>query len=306
MLNYITWTFKPEIFILGNWEVRWYGLLYAFAFYFGLVMVTKMFKWEKVKDSWADILFVYVIAAVIIGARLGHVFFYAWDYYSQNPWDILKIWEGGLSSHGGAIAIIIAIWLYSKYVTKRSIFWTLDRLVIPVAFAGLLIRTGNLCNHEIYGFPTDLPWGIRFVTNIRQWQHGADPIFSLPSHPTQMYEGLCYLACFIFLYTLYKKSKTAKNREGLILGIFFVWIFLSRFLIEFIKEDQEAFEAGMLLNMGQLLSIPFILAGIVLIVISLKRKPVYYDAVPAETETTKKENTGDFSGNVKSKSAEKK
>lgn len=305
MLNFITWTFKPEIFTIGSWEVRWYGLLYAFAFYFGLVLVTKMFKQEKVKDTWADILFMYVIAAVVVGARLGHVFFYAWDYYSQNPWDILKIWEGGLASHGGAIGIIIAIWIYSKYVTKRSPLWTLDRLVIPVAFAGLLIRTGNLCNHEIYGFPTDLPWGIRFVTNIRQWQQGADPIFTLPSHPTQMYEGLLYLACFIFLYTLYQKSKTAKNREGLILGIFFVWIFLSRFIIEFIKEDQEAFEASMTLNMGQLLSIPFILAGIVLIYRALKREPVYYDEIKDSPEIKKKENKSDFSGNVKSKSATK-
>jgi prolipoprotein diacylglyceryltransferase len=179
-------------------------------------------------------------------------------------------------------------------------------LVIPVAFAGLLIRTGNLFNHEIYGFPTNLPWGIRFVTNIREWQHGADPIFTLPSHPTQIYEGLCYLACFIFLYTLYQKSKTAKHREGLILGIFFVWIFLSRFLIEFIKEDQEAFEAGMLLNMGQLLSIPFILAGVVLIILALKRKPVYYDTVQTEPVIKKKESSGDFSGNVKTKSEHKK
>lgn len=306
MLNFITWTFKPEIFTIGSWEVRWYGLLYAFAFYFGLVLVTKMFKQEKVKDTWADILFMYIIAAVVIGARLGHVFFYAWDYYSQNPWDIFKIWEGGLASHGGGIGIIIAVWIYSKYVTKRSPLWTLDRLVIPVGFAGLLIRTGNLFNHEIYGFPTDLPWGFRFVTNIREWQHGADPIFSLPSHPTQIYEGLLYLACFIFLYTLYQKGKTAKNREGLILGIFFVWIFLSRFLIEFIKEDQEAFEASMTLNMGQLLSIPFILAGIVLIYRALKREPVYYDEIKDSPEIKKKENKNDFSGNVKSKSATKK
>jgi phosphatidylglycerol---prolipoprotein diacylglyceryl transferase len=305
MLEYITWTFKPQLFMIGNWEVRWYGVLYAFAFYFGLVMITKMFKQEKVKDSWADILFVYVIAAVIIGARLGHVFFYAWDYYSQHPWDILKIWEGGLASHGGAIGILIAIWIYSKYVTKRSPLWTLDRLVIPVAFAGLLIRTGNLFNHEIYGNPTNLPWGFRFITNLRQWQRGADPIFSLPSHPTQLYEGLCYLACFIFIYTLYKKSKTAKYREGLILGIFFVWIFLARFLIEFIKEDQEAFEANMVLNMGQLLSIPFILAGIVLIILALKKKPVYHEETFAET-VTKKENKTDFTGNIKSKSANKK
>ncbi len=306
MLSYITWTFKPQLFMLGNWEVRWYGVLYAFAFYFGLVLVTKMFKKEKVKDSWVDILFLYVIAAVIVGARLGHVFFYAWDYYSQHPWEILKIWEGGLASHGGAIGILIAIWIYSKYVTKRSMLWTMDRLVIPVAFAGLLIRTGNLCNHEIYGYPTTLPWGFRFITNLRQWQHGADPIFTDPCHPTQLYEGLLYLACFIFLWWLYNKGKTAKNREGLIFGIFLVWIFTARILIEFIKLDQEAFEASMRLNMGQLLSIPFVIAGVILIVLALKKKPVYYDVETIQQDNEKKPAKKEFSSNVKTKSTDKK
>lgn len=292
--------------MLGNWEVRWYGVLYAFAFYFGLVLVTKMFKKEKVKDSWVDILFLYVIAAVIIGARLGHVFFYAWDYYSQHPWEILKIWEGGLASHGGAIGILIAIWIYSKYVTKRSMLWTMDRLVIPVAFAGLLIRTGNLCNHEIYGYPTTLPWGFRFITNLRQWQHGADPIFTDPCHPTQIYEGLCYLACFIFLWWLYNKGKTAKNREGLIFGIFLVWIFTARILIEFIKLDQEAFEASMKLNMGQLLSIPFVIAGVILIILALKKKPVYYDVETIQQDNEKKPAKNEFSSNVKTKTTDKK
>jgi prolipoprotein diacylglyceryl transferase len=306
MLSYITWTFKPQLFMLGNWEVRWYGVLYALAFYFGLVLVTKMFKKEKVKDNWVDILFLYVIAAVIIGARLGHVFFYAWDYYSQHPWEILKIWEGGLASHGGAIGILIAIWIYSKTVTKRSMLWTMDRLVIPVAFAGLLIRTGNLCNHEIYGYSTTLPWGFRFITNLRQWQHGADPIFTDPCHPTQIYEGLCYLACFIFLWWLYNKGKTAKNREGLIFGIFLVWIFTARFLIEFIKLDQEAFEASMRLNMGQLLSVPFIIAGIILIILALKKKPVYYDVETIQPDNEKKASNKEFSSNVKTKTTDKK
>ena len=300
MLNYITWTARPDIFILGNWEVRWYGMFFAIGFLVGLLMINKIFASEKVKESWADSLFIYVILATIIGARLGHVFFYAWDYYSQHPWEIFKIWEGGLASHGGAIAIIIAIWIYSKKVTKRNMLWTLDRLVIPTALVAVLIRTGNLMNHEIYGVPTDLPWGFRFIENVRQWQHGADPIFSLPSHPTQIYEALCYLATFVLTYTLYWKKPKAKNREGFILGVFFIGVFLTRFMIEFIKEDQEAFEANMVLNMGQWLSIPFILAGIILIVRAFKREPVYYD-IPGETTIKKKENRNDFSGNVKPK-----
>ena len=132
-------------------------------------------------------------------------------------------------------------------------------------------------NHEIYGHATNLPWGFRFIENIRMWQHGAAPVFSVPSHPTQIYEALCNLATFAIIYLLYWKTKESKNREGLILGIFFIGIFFTRFMIEFIKQDQEAFEANMFINMGQWLSIPFILAGIILIVRALKRKPVYYE-----------------------------
>jgi prolipoprotein diacylglyceryl transferase len=299
MLSFITWTAHPEIFILGNWEVRWYGLFFAVGFYVGLLMISKMFASEKVKESWADILFIYVIIATIIGARFGHVFFYAWDYYSQHLGDISKIWEGGLASHGGALGIIIAMWLYSKYITKRNMLWTLDRLVIPTALVAVLIRTGNLMNHEIYGVSTDLPWGFRFIENVRQWQHGADPIFSVPSHPTQIYEALCYLATFILIFTIYWKKPKAKNREGLILGIFFVCIFFTRFLIEFIKENQEAFEENMTLNMGQWLSIPFILAGIILIVRALKREPVYYEVEEDKKLTEEMEKS--FPNNVKSK-----
>jgi len=276
MLSYITWTARPDIFILGGWEVRWYGLFFAIGFYLGLLMMTKMFANEKVKETWADTLFIYVIVATVIGARLGHVFFYAWPYYSQHPWEIFKIWEGGLASHGGTIGILIAIWVFSKYVTKRSMLWTLDRLAIPVALVSALIRTGNLMNHEIYGHPTDLPWGFRFIENVRYWQHGANPVFSVPAHPTQIYEALCYLATFVILYLLYWKNKKAKTQEGLLIGIFFIGIFFTRFMIEFVKEDQEAFEAGWLLNMGQILSIPFIIAGIVLIIRALKRPPVVY------------------------------
>jgi prolipoprotein diacylglyceryl transferase len=244
-----------------------------------------------------DKLIIYIIVAAALGARLGHVFFYAWDYYSQHPWEIIKIWEGGLASHGGEIGIILAVWLYSKRVTKRSLNWTFDRIVISVALAGMLIRLGNLANHEIYGHPTDLPWGFRFITNCYQVRHGADPIFSAPSHPTQIYEALCYLLSFVVLYTIYWKTKL-KHREGFLFGVFLIGIFLSRFLIEFVKENQEAFEEGMLLNMGQLLSIPFVLAGFLLIIRAFRREPVYYDT----DEKPKKVKTETLLGNVKSTS----
>ena len=297
ILDAVTWTFSPQLFNLFGKEVRWYGLLFALGFYFGLLITTKMFKAEKVPEKWVDKLFIYIIVAAALGARLGHVFFYAWDYYSQHPWDIIKIWEGGLASHGGAIGIILAVWLYSKKVTKRSLNWTFDRIVISVALAGMLIRLGNLANHEIYGHPTDLPWGFRFITNWYQVRHGADPIFSAPSHPTQIYEALCYLLSFVVLYTIYWKTKL-KHREGFLFGVFLIGIFLSRFLIEFVKENQEAFEDGMLLNMGQILSIPFVLAGLWLIVRAFRREPVYYDT----DEKPKKDKPETLLRNVKSTS----
>lgn len=299
MLDFITWTVHPEIFTLMGKEIRWYGLFFAVAFYLGLVITSKMFKDEKVPDAWTDRLFIYIIIATAVGARLGHVFFYAWDYYSQHLDEIFKIWEGGLASHGGAIGIILAVWIYSKRTTHRAMCWTFDRMVISVALAGMFIRLGNLTNHEIFGHVTSLPWGFRFITNWPEINRfGVDPIFTEPSHPTQLYEALCYLATFIVLYKLYWKT-SIKHREGFIFGLFLVCIFLSRFLIEFVKNDQEAFEANMLLNMGQLLSIPFVLGGIALMVRAFKRPPVYYDQPRQAGAAPKKKS--DFSANVHSK-----
>ncbi len=271
MLNYITWTADPAIVNILGREIRWYGLMFALGFWIGYKIVEKMFKQEKIDLKWLDSLFIYVIAGTVLGARLGHCLFYAWDYYSANPIEIFKIWEGGLASHGGAIGIIIAIWIYSKKVTHRNMLFTFDRLVVPVALVGALIRIGNLFNHEIYGHATDLPWAFRFVTNLHAWRQGAAPVFSDPSHPTQIYEALCYLVVFAILMYLYFK-KQAWKKEGLIFGIFLNGIFVTRFFIEFIKNDQEPFEADMMLNMGQLLSLPFIITGSYLIYRALKKK----------------------------------
>ena len=273
MLDFITWTVDPAIFSIGSHEIRWYGLLFAVGFLLGYTIEDRIFRHDRVPEGWLDKLFIYVIIATIIGARLGHCLFYGWDYYSANPIEIFKVWEGGLASHGGAIGIIIAILIYSRRVTHLNPLWTFDRLVIPVALVGALIRTGNLMNHEIYGHATTLPWGFRFIENLHSWRMGAEPLFSQPSHPTQIYEALCYLVLFfILMYMFWKRN--AGERQGLIFGVFLVGTFLSRFLIEFVKNDQEDFEAGMLLNMGQLLSIPFILAGIYLIYRAMKRPPV--------------------------------
>jgi prolipoprotein diacylglyceryl transferase len=261
IFDVITWNVDPEIFHLGPISVRYYGLLFAFGFLGGYYIVEKMFKAEKNPIEWLDKLFIYVLVATVLGARLGHVFFYGWDYYSQHPGEILKVWEGGLASHGGAIGIVIAIIIYSKYVTRKSPLWILDRMVVAVALAGALIRIGNLMNHEIIGKPSDVPWAFKFIDNIHQWQAGADAIYTLPSHPTQIYEALCYLIVFALLMYMYWKTDAAQ-RQGLIFGVFLIGIFATRFFIEFLKIEQEAFEKGMTLNMGQWLSIPFVLAGL--------------------------------------------
>ena len=259
LLKYVTWTANPALYD-GFIEIRWYGLFFAIGFIVGYNMMERMFRHEQVNLKWLDSLFIYVVIATVLGARLGHCLFYAWDYYSQHPLEIFKVWEGGLASHGGAIGIIIAIWLYSRRVTHRNMLWTFDRLVVPVALVAALIRTGNLMNHEIYGHSTDLPWGFRFIDNLHAWRMGAEPIFTAPSHPTQLYEAACYLVTFAICMWLYFK-KEAWKKQGLIFGVFMICVFGSRFFIEFVKNDQEPFEAGMMLNMGQWLSIPFVLAG---------------------------------------------
>lgn len=246
--------------------IRWYGLMFAIGFLMGYEIVGRMFRHEGAPEKWLGLLLVWVMGGTIIGARLGHCFFYEWDFYSAHPEKIIRVWEGGLASHGGAIGVIIAVLLFSLFTSKRSPMWTFDRLVIPIALVGGLIRLGNLFNSEIFGGPTDLPWGMMFV-NSAEWR-ALYP--GVACHPTQIYEALCYFALFGLLMWMYWK-RNSEERPGLIFGVFLVGVFLSRFFIEFIKNNQEAFEDDMILNMGQCLSIPFVLAGVVLIVRALMR-----------------------------------
>ena len=285
LLNYITWNADPILFSFGPLAVRWYGLAFAIGFTIGYSIVAKMFRHEGAPEKWLGVLLVYVVVATLIGARLGHVFFYEWDYYSQHPGDILKIWEGGLASHGGTIAIIIALFLFSHFVSHKPASWVFDKIVIPIALVGGLIRLGNLMNSEIYGGPTSLPWGFLFVRNGE----------TVPAHPTQIYEALCYFALFGLLMWMYWK-KNAQERPWLITGVFFIGIFLPRLLIEYVKNVQVASEYEMIarygINMGQALSIPFILLGIGLVVYSLCRPRVKFsfpDRYADEEENKKKQ-----------------
>ncbi|MDR0768819.1 MAG: prolipoprotein diacylglyceryl transferase [Dysgonamonadaceae bacterium] len=273
LLSYITWNVDPAIFTIPllNKEVRWYGMAFFIGFALGLWIVGKIWKNEKLNPDWYDSLFFYVAIATIVGARLGHVLFYNPGEYFSNPIEIFKIWEGGLASHGGTIGIIIAVWIYSRRITHKSMLWTFDRLVVPVGFVGALIRIGNLMNHEIYGHETTFPWAFRFITNLQSWTHGYPPVYSPPSHPTQIYEAFFYILTGFICLWMYWKRKDYKH-EGLIFGAFLIGIFLSRFFIEFLKNNQEEFEERMLLNMGQLLSIPFIVAGVWLVWQGVRRK----------------------------------
>lgn len=271
MLNYIIWDFDP-VLIDSFISLRWYSLMFLIGFLVGYKIVEKMFKHEGAPEKWLGTLLLWVMAGTIIGARLGHVFFYAWDYYSQHPIEILYTWEGGLASHGGAIGVILAVLVFSKFTAKRNALWTFDRLVVAIALVGGLIRLGNLFNSEIFGHATELPWGFLFV-NSTEWH---DMYAGQACHPTQIYEALCYFALFALLMWMYWK-KNAQTRPGLILGTFFIGTFLTRFFIEFIKNDQVDFEATMTLNMGQWLSIPFVLAGIGLIIYAMRRPAIHID-----------------------------
>jgi prolipoprotein diacylglyceryl transferase len=270
ILSEIKWTADPAIFTIGIKEIRWYTLAFFIGFAIGYRIVQRMWKNEKLNPTWLDPLLCYTFLGTVIGARLGHCLFYDPGYYLSHPLEILKVWQGGLASHGGVLGIIIAIYFYSKKVSHKTMLWTFDKLVTPTGLVAALIRLGNLMNHEIYGHPTDLPWGFCFIRNLQAWRQGAEPLFSPPCHPTQIYEAACYLAVFKLCMWLYFK-KAAWKKEGFIFGIFTTGIFTSRFFIEFLKNNQEAFEEGLLLNMGQLLSIPFIIAGICFILRALKR-----------------------------------
>jgi phosphatidylglycerol---prolipoprotein diacylglyceryl transferase len=250
ILTSITWSADPEIFRVGSFAVRWYGVLFALGFAVGYFIMLSFFKKEKIPVKLLDQLTTYMVIATVIGARLGHCLFYEPAYYLSHPLEIFKIWEGGLASHGAAIAILIAVYIFSKK-NKVSYWWSMDRITTVTALAGFFIRMGNLANSEIYGKPTGSSWGFIYAN--------ADPLM-VPRHPSQIYEGLAYLLIFAVMMFIYYRSN-GKPKEGVLISLFLVLVFTARFFIEFLKEPQVDAEAGMMLNLGQWLSIPFVLAG---------------------------------------------
>ena len=249
MLDFVTWMADPAIFTIGAREIRWYGLAFAIGFAIGYWIVEQMWKKEQLPPAWIDSLLIYTMLGTVIGARLGHCLFYAPDYYLANPVEILKIWEGGLASHGGTLGLMIALVLYSRS-QKINIMRVLDNVAIVTPICACAIRMGNLMNSEIIGRVTDVPWAFIFERVDMQ-----------PRHPGQLYEALCY-ACFFFVGWWFYKHKPERVGTGFFFGLCLVLIFTSRILIEYTKENQVGFEDGMLLNMGQLLSVPFVLLGL--------------------------------------------
>ena len=282
----IHWNVNPEIIHIGGLAIRWYGLLFVSGFILGWYLFRSFFRREGIPETLLDPLLFTLLAATIIGARLGHCCFYQPDYYFGSWKGFLEIfmpWKGGLASHGGAIALLLAMWWFTNKYGKAHGFdyvWLLDRLCIAVAFAGCFIRLGNLFNSEIYGDVTSLPWGVVFERNGE----------TEAKHPTQIYEALSYLTLGLILLWYYWKMAD-KRWRGFHFGWFLIGCFGMRFLIEFIKEPQVDFEKTMLLDMGQLLSIPFIIAGICILVWSYSAKRPMLAEAPSSKKPVKKEVT---------------
>lgn len=364
MLNFIIWNLDPDIIDLGFPRIRYYGLMFVISFMIGYYIIKKIFLKEKQPEAWLDTLLWYMMIGIIVGARLGHCLFYQPEYYLANPIEILKVWEGGLASHGAGIGIILSMYLFSRNVAKKPLSWIGDRIVIVVALGALFIRLGNLTNSEIYGTATGTEKGFVYVQDTRLTRYldgspdygkyiedfkvlktnedipkegngypvkleltltrnvvtediartfiqnnvfsllnsqkngdvgesnlfipngkipdislrknkgrfiATSTIYAVPKHPTHLYESFAYLVTFLLLMWLYWK-KNAGNIPWLMTGVLFTCVFVARFFIEFIKENQVAKELEMTLNLGQKLSIPFIIIGCFLIVFSLMGK----------------------------------
>ncbi|WP_420149421.1 prolipoprotein diacylglyceryl transferase [Spirosoma sp.] len=280
MLQYIIWEVNPEIFHIGSFSVRWYGLLFALGFLIGMQIMSYIFKKENKPVGDTDTLLIYMVIATILGARIGHFLFYEPDVLLKNPLIVITPPFAGLASHGATIGILTALWLYSRrkesLQTNQTFLWVTDRIVIVVALGGACIRFGNLMNSEIVGRPTDVPWAFVFMQN--------NEYAKIPRHPAQLYESLSCLVLFFFLLWFWNRHKERTPR-GSMLGIFLIWVFTLRFLYEYLKENQVAFENTMALNMGQILSIPAVLMGIYFVVRSYQT-PVVIPERAESKETT--------------------
>lgn len=262
MISFITWNVSPEIFTIpeifgfGPFPIRWYGLMFALGFFLGQQIMIHIFKKENKPLADIDSLTLFMLVSTVLGARIGHFLFYEPGVLFSNPLEVLLPPYAGLASHGAAIGIIAGLYLYSRSRKKsgQTFFWVADRIVITVALGGAFIRFGNLMNSEIVGKFSELPWAFLFL-------HNTEYMPIVPRHPAQLYESISCFLLFFFLFWFWSRKK-AETTQGIMVGIFLVWVFTLRFLFEFIKENQVDFENGLVLNMGQILSIPVVLLGL--------------------------------------------
>lgn len=250
-MNYIVWDASPTIFSIGDFQLRWYSLMFVLSFSFSLKYMKKIYEDQGKNVALLDPLFYYVISGTIIGARLGHCLLYEPEYYINNAVEILMVWKGGLASHGGAVGMLLALGFYCRK-HKEALLTLLDDLSIPIALSASLIRVGNFFNSEIIGHETTVPWAIIF----KRVDH-------YPRHPAQLYESLAYFMIFVVLISIKSKSGTKLN-QGRMIGLLILCIFMVRLWIEFFKLRQESYDTTWILNTGQLLSIPFIIGGVYL------------------------------------------
>jgi len=278
LFSYILWNVDSDIFVIPylNHPVRWYGLSWALGFLLGQQLMYFIYKRDGRTAQEVDTLTIYVIIAAVVGARLGHVLFYDSSEFFSDPIRIFAIWEGGLASHGAGLGLFVALYFFARK-TKVNYLWIVDRLAIITALTGGLIRLGNLMNSEMVGLPTTLPWGFVFTQ-----------IDNLPRHPAQLYESIYCFLLFIFLFrTWYKHGN--ELRDGVLTGWFLIILFSLRFVDEFFKINQVSFEDDMMLNMGQILSIPFVVIGLVILLLSKRQGREKNDFQNAIGESTKAE-----------------
>lgn len=269
-LLYVEWNFDPTLFTIFGLEIRYYSLMWVAAILIGAKYFELFCKKEGLKQEVSESIFIYGTIATILGARLGHCLFYEPEYYLVRPWTIItEFRNGGLASHGAAVGILIGLWLFARR-NKLPYLWALDRIMIPTGIGGALVRLGNLFNSEIFGTETTLPWGFKFLRS-HEWVQDYAPA---ACHPTQIYEAICYTITFIVVWVMYFRFDLARRRPGAMFGVGLIGIFLSRIIIESIKNIQVGFESSMTLNMGQWLSVPFICVGVYMVYRAFSRPAV--------------------------------
>lgn len=258
-MEHFIWNVNPNILEFGDLQLRWYGVLFVGSFFLGLMILKWIYKHEKKDASVLDNLLIYVMVGAVVGARLMHCFAYEPEFYLSHPLEIFKVWKGGLASHGGLAGVLLSLYVFSKRYDTPYL-WLLSRIAIPGALTAAFVRFGNLFNSEILGLPSQLPWAIVFKR-----------VDLVPRHPVQLYEAFAYLIIFVILVGIYRKVSPIFATK-ILPGIFLVLVFTARFFIEYAKTKQESYTTDLPLSVGQMLSIPYVLLGIVWIIWAFKSR----------------------------------